>query len=612
MENNQQETNRQDKFLNTLDEEIQNNGGEWKEDANCIGADGMTMFDMPGSQDNLITVLLPKKNIRNIGAHSLVEIRSRTTNNGGDGRIYRGIVVAGPFHEPDGIRADAHMMITTTVNGAIFMPNFHGKVQVELLGEVYNDMIMPPRFRPLPNSPVFVLSKDQTAEALKVNPDPGITLGMAIGHDDIEVKIPSNKKTVIPRHIGILGTTGGGKSTTISGLMSQFQQKGIATIVIDTEGEYTQVDRPAENENMKKLLSIRKIPAHGIKNMKVLHLVGRETKAVAPTPITKFALKFSSLSPYAIADILGLTEAQFIRFFKTYDAAKKILKDLNIYPSREQEAEALEIDEFDTGYPQITISLLTDIAGLMLKEASKGATNSFIRNKFIENNINRVTPVISSFVNGVDNESSWKALLGKLWQLDRTKIFDNPSVQPIPFSDLIKSGNLTIIDLSDSDSTLINNIVIANLLRGIQQAQEEAYNKAVKEERQPTPVSIIIEEAHEFLSKERIGKMSNLFQQVARIARRGRKRWLGLVFVTQLPQHLPDEVLGLINSFILHKINDANVVSQLKRSIGGVEVSLWNRLANLAPGQAIVSTPSLSRSLLVAIDPSPCKLLMVD
>jgi hypothetical protein len=202
--------------------------------------------------------------------------------------------------------------------------------------------------------------------------------------------------------------------------------------------------------------------------------------------------------------------------------------------------------------------------------------------------------------------------LGKLWQLDRTKIFDNPSVQPIPFSDLIKSGNLTIIDLSDSDSTLINNIVIANLLRGIQQAQEEAYNKAVKEERQPTPVSIIIEEAHEFLSKERIGKMSNLFQQVARIARRGRKRWLGLVFVTQLPQHLPDEVLGLINSFILHKINDANVVSQLKRSIGGVEVSLWNRLANLAPGQAIVSTPSLSRSLLVAIDPSPCKLLMVD
>jgi DNA helicase HerA-like ATPase len=611
MENIKEDTIEQEDILSVLEKEISNNGGEWAEDANCKGADGMTMFDMPASQDNLITVLLPKKNIRNIGAHSLVEIRSRTKENGGDERIYRGIVVAGPFHEPDGIRADAPMMVTTTIHGAIFMPNFHGKVLVELLGEVSDDVMMPPRFRPLPNSPVFVLSKEETEKVLKVDADPGITLGMAIGHDDIEVKIPSNKKTVLPRHIGILGTTGGGKSTTISGLMSQFQQSGIATIVIDTEGEYTHVDKPTEDNNMKKLLAKRKIISSGIKNMKVFHLVNRDTRAQAPTTIDKFTLSFSSLSPYAVADILGLTEAQFIRFFKSYDAAKKILKDLKMYPKQGQETEALEIDEFDSGYPQITISLLTDVAGLMLNEASKGTTTAIIRNSFMKDNAT-VNTIITSFVNGVDSESSWKALLGKLWQLDRTKIFDNATAKPIPYSELIKPGQLTIIDLSDSDSTLINNIVIANLLRGIQQVQEESYNKAIKDGKQPTPVSIIIEEAHEFLSKEKIAKMPNLFQQVAKIARRGRKRWLGLVFVTQLPQHLPDEVLGLINSFILHKISDANVISQLKRSIGGVDASLWNRLPNLAPGQAIVSTPSLSRSLLVAIDPSPCKLLMVD
>src|SRR5690606_38946116 len=121
-----------------------------------------------------------------------------------------------------------------------------------------------------------------------------------------------------------------------------------------------------------------------------------------------------------------------------------------------------------------------------------------------------------------------------------------------------------------SSSTVINNIVIANILRGIQQEQENAYDEAIGKGKNPTPVSIIIEEAHEFLSRQKIAKMSNLYEQVAKIARRGRKRWLGLVFVTQLPQHLPDEVLGLINSYILHKINDANVVSRLKRSIGGV------------------------------------------
>ena len=130
-----------------LTDEISNNDGEWEEDDNCKGADGMTMFDLPNSQDNLITVLLPKNKIRNIGAHSIVEIRSRTKENGGDGRTYRGIVVAGPFHEPDGIRADSPMMVSTTIHGAIFMPNFHGKVQVELIGEIKESVMMPPSIK---------------------------------------------------------------------------------------------------------------------------------------------------------------------------------------------------------------------------------------------------------------------------------------------------------------------------------------------------------------------------------------------------------------------------------------------------------------------------------
>ena len=122
---------------------------------------------------------------------------------------------------------------------------------------------------------------------------------------------------------------------------------------------------------------------------------------------------------------------------------------------------------------------------------------------------------------------------------------------------------------------------------------------------------VVIEEAHEFLSAERIKQMPVLFQQVARIARRGRAG-LGLAFITQLPQHLPDEVLGLINNFILHKIADAGVINRLKRSIGGIDEGLWSRLPSSAPGQAIVSMTSMTRPLLVAIDPTPVKLRMVD
>lgn len=595
-----------------IEQETLNNGGEGVADPNMEGSDGVTMFDMPNSEDNLVTVLLPLKNIKKVGAHSIVEIRSRSKENGGDGKIYRGIVVAGPFHDPDGLKADAPVLISTTINGAIFLPNYHGRVLVELLGEMADNAMMPPRFRPLPNSPVFVLSKEETAKVLNVQGN--VTLGQAIGHDNIDVCIPADKKIVLPRHTGVLGTTGGGKSTTVSGLINQFQQQGIATILIDTEGEYTHMDKKSEDANMIKLLLKKEIKPAGIKKVHVLHPLGRETRAEKPTTISEFNLKFSNLSPYAAADILGLTEAQFVRFFKAYDAAKIILKDLSIYPKKGQEKEVLEIDEFETGYPNITISLLIDIGGLVLEKISPGTTpiilNPFMRdNKDNDKVTNRIRMVIGG---STDNESSWKALLGRLWQLHRTGIFDKSAKKDIKFENLLQAGNVSIFDLSDSDSSLVNNIVIANLLRGVQQAQEAAYEKAVSENRKPTPVVVIIEEAHEFLSRERISKMSNLFEQVARIARRGRKRWLGLMFVTQLPQHLPDEVLGLINSFVLHKINDATVVSRLKRSIGGVEESLWNKLPNLAQGQAIVSTPSLTRPLLVAMNPTPCKLLMVD
>ena len=47
---------------------------------------------------------------------------------------------------------------------------------------------------------------------------------------------------------------------------------------------------------------------------------------------------------------------------------------------------------------------------------------------------------------------------------------------------------------------------------------------------------------------ERIDKMPVLFQQVARIAKRGRKRWLGLCFVTQLPAQKQSMLDRLHNS----------------------------------------------------------------
>jgi DNA helicase HerA-like ATPase len=598
-----------DKFSESIEEEISLAGGKFEEGPEFAGAIGRTMYDSPNSKDNTVTVLLPTDGIAKVPAQSLVRIMSRLKEKGGDGRQYLGAVVQGPFAEPDGLRADAPLVVTTTVRGTMFMPRYHGRIQVEILAEESDGTMVPPRFRPLPNSPVFALGKQETIEKLNLIGD--LNIGLAVGFEDMNVFVPI-RKDVLPRHMGILGTTGGGKSTTVSRLIKEMSEKGVSVVIFDTEGEYTHIMEPASDPKMKAILEKHGMLPDGVKKVMLYHLIGRETTNEAFKDNKTFCLEFSNLSPYAVMEILGLNDAQQERYLKAYDIAKQVLISLTIFPSNEAEKnELLELDEMESGYPRLTLQMMYDIVRFCADTVGDETQPTYLGTPAFHENREKIKTIITQS-KLQSHIWSWRKVQGSLARLLRLKIFDNNATALPDYAAMTQNGYVNVIDLSDTDSPQINNLVISEILRGVMVQQEINYEFAVGTD-QPTPkVMIVVEEAHEFLSAERIKQMPVIFQQVARIARRGRKRWLGLMFVTQLPQHLPDEILGLINNYILHKITDANVISRLKKTVGGIDDSLWDRLPNLAPGQAIVSMTSMSRPLLVAIHPTPCKLRMVD
>jgi DNA helicase HerA-like ATPase len=622
-------------LLERLDADIRAAGGEREDDPEMAGALGATMFDLPGSEDHSVTVLLPRAHVQCAPSQALVRIKSRSS---GDGRSYLGIVTAGPFAEPDSLRADSHLLVTVAVNQGIYLPPYHGRVQVAILGEELPDgTLTPPRLRPLPNSPVFALSDAESAAVLRAAGD--IRLGLVVGHQQVVVGIPSDQKLVLPRHLAILGTTGGGKSTTVARLVQQAQAAGLAAVLLDVEGEYTHLHEPADAESMQAALAARGLAPAGLPpgRTTLYHLVGRDTANPEHPNLRPFSLQFARLSPHTAIEILGLSEAQQERFLKAYDIAKEVLRDLGIFPRKgyaDEQRLAMELDEFERGYPRLTLSLLIDVAGACLARAEKSSRDSKKTtdeedhgSDFRPYNACLATPegraslrtrTHAMHVRG--NAVSWRALLGRLWRLHRLKVFydEADGVRPLTYADLLRPGQVSILDLSDSGASELNNLVIADLLRGLQDAQDAAYHRfeqaRVRDANTPPPARtlVILEEAHEFLSAERIDRMPILFEQVARIARRGRKRWLGLVFVTQLPQHLPRQLFGLVNSYVLHKITDPQVVGTLQRAVSGIGAGLWGRLPGLAPGQAIVSFPHLTRPLLVAVDPSPAKLRLVE
>ncbi len=616
-------------FRKRLEVEIQAAGGPVKPDPLREGAIGTTMFDLPGSEDNTITVLLAQDDAHALPSQALVRIKSRK---GETVRSYLGIVSAGPFAEPDSIRADSHMLVTVATHGGNYEPPYHGRVQVTILGEeLPNGSLGPPRLRPLPNSPVFALSDDDSQKVLKANGD--IRLGAVVGYEKVIVGVPSDKKSVLPRHTAILGTTGGGKSTTVARFIQQAQAADMAVILLDVEGEYTHLHEATTNQDMLAALKERGLAERGLPSgaMTLYHLVGRDTTNPDHPSVKPFSLQFAMLSPYTAAEILGLTEPQQQRFMQAYDIAKEVLRELGIFPKyndADQERFAMEIDEFERGYPRLTLSMMLDIVRACSRTAGaskeeKGADGAEFQphdKKFATQQGKDVLKKRIHAAGRLDSAVSWRALLGRLGRLERLKVFDQEqtSALPLNYKNLLKPGAVCVIDLSDSGMSELTNIVISDLLRGVQEAQDDAYQEYEKAKRNnsatvaPTRTLIIIEEAHEFLNSDRIEKMKILFQQVARIAKRGRKRWLGLTFVTQLPQHLPPQVFGLVNSYVLHKITDADVVAKLRRTVSGIDEGLWNRLSGLAPGQAIASFPHMARPLLVSIDPTPCELRLVD
>jgi DNA helicase HerA-like ATPase len=545
-----------------------------------------------------------------------------------DGRRYLGVVTAGPFAEPDSLRGDSAVLVAVATRGGDYLPPYHGRVQVTLLGEQLPDgTLTPPRLRPLPHSPVFRLSDAESAAVLKAEGD--LRLGLAVGHESVVVGVPSDAKAVLPRHTAVLGTTGGGKSTTVAGLVQQAQAAGMAVVLLDVEGEYTLLHEPTADAAMSTALQTRRLPRLGLTagRTALYHLVGRDTTNPGHPDRRAFSLQFARLSPYTVMEMLGANDAQTDRFLFAYDLAKLLMRDLGIFPQKEaapaerdrQERLLLRLDEFERGYPRLTLSFFLDVVGFCKAAVTKGTFEPY--NAALKTD--EVKAKLKTYLNPKDmpaSASSWGKLQSLLWRLHRLRVFDRHSAgaKPLNYPDLLRPGHVSVVDLSDSGMTELTNITIADLLRGIQEAQEQAYRAFEKaraegkETAAPPRVLLVVEEAHEFLSEERIGQMPVLFQQVAKLAKRGRKRWLGLVFVTQLPQHLPRAVLGLVNNYILHKLTDPQVVTALRRTISGIDEGLWTRLPGLAPGQAIVSFGHMARPLLVSIDPAGAKLRMVD
>jgi DNA helicase HerA-like ATPase len=117
-------------------------------------------------------------------------------------------------------------------------------------------------------------------------------------------------------------------------------------------------------------------------------------------------------------------------------------------------------------------------------------------------------------------------------------------------------------------------------------------------------VMLTLEEAHGFISRDNKDKMEQTLAQLQRIARRGRKRWLALHFVTQSPQHLPAELFELANNKIIHQTTGTENLRVLKVAAGAINEGIWDDVPSLGVGRTVIVSSQYPYPIIARIRPA--------
>jgi hypothetical protein len=465
---------------------------------------------------------------------------------------FLGRIIGGPFFSPVGAQTmGPHALPGKGLSGEVAM-----LAQIELQGELVDGRPRASKSRPVSRAVVWELSAAEVANLLGFSGD--MVLGAISGQDDVWLRLQSKNKGVLPRNLGIFGTVGSGKSNTAQVVVEEAAANGWAVIVLDVEGEYTEMDGPSSEQSLlKKLTHFGKSPS-GLTDFHVFHPASCASEAKSSQP---FSLRLADFEPSVIAEILQTTISErnalldCIEYLESRAKTKVSTRD----------AEMLEplLDPSPHAPVAFSLRLLKGRAG----ERSSQSNDFF----------------------------DYTGLASKLGWLAQSGAFDQVNMRSLDTEHMLKPGRVSVLDVSVAND-IVKNLVTADLLRKV-----FAYKVAADD---APPTLLVIEEAHSFISREKAQTMHATMQMLRAVARRGRKRWLSLAFVSQQPGHLPPEIFELCNTRIVHTLRSVHNLDVLMSTAGDVGREMWARCPLLGPGEAIVTSPQLKRPVVVTIRPA--------
>ncbi|MBI4210482.1 MAG: ATP-binding protein [Candidatus Diapherotrites archaeon] len=186
--------------------------------------------------------------------------------------------------------------------------------------------------------------------------------------------------------------------------------------------------------------------------------------------------------------------------------------------------------------------------------------------------------VKSEVLNDEDIKGATKdALIGWIMSLEQLGLFgktDNPGI-----ADLVRPGQLTVIDLSDVIELKKKQIIVAYYARKL--FDERRRNKV-------PPFTLICEEAHQ-LAPENVSKEGSISKHVIEtIAREGRKFGAGICLISQRPVNLSTTALSQCGTHIILRVTNPYDLDHIKQTSEGIDQRTLEMITSLRTGEGII------------------------
>lgn len=488
--------------------------------------------------------------------------------------------------------------------------DFHptGKIEILLSFDLYNPFDVKKGLTTYPNigAKVFVSSGELVQQYMSRfgvrNGEAGrepTELGSLVSSPDTKVKV--NLQSIFGRHCAVVGTTGGGKSYTVSKLIESLIATGNKAILIDATGEYSGKYEGVESIEIgdgKHVFHYSQLTVDDL-----FYLFRPSSKVQVP----KLMEAIRSLKIVALnngknlskeIEVGGVKQTVYTKIenglLKKAGSDKRPFEEFYFRRNSEIENNSSDFDIEKLTF-QITQESVWDTA-----TEWPGGKKTIINEKWGDKNEGDVSHCISLIarINNIISNPIYQNIFGfkkKFNDDDITKALEK-----------FINGDSKLLRLSFGNIPYDFQIreILANSIGKflLNKARDGQFNP--KKDSNNKPIVVFIDEAHQFLNKTIKDEYfdSKPLDAFDSIAKECRKHGLFLCIATQMPRDIPQGTLSQMGTFIVHRLINHNDKEAVSNACSSANKNTLDFLPILGEGEAILTGVDFPMPIIMKFD----------